>query len=338
MVKTDETMKKTAIILLAALLLSSCEDAYTLRQPTLEVDAPATVTVGPRVEFSLSGAQDILSFWSGEPGSDYTYREKDRIGSGDTWLSFSTTTASGTKEYPNPASVPFSWSTDFSGKYTEADMNAATWHDITDEFEWPTVTPETVSAGELNVNGILPSDGTPVYFRFYYHVAAYSASAAGGQGNGRTQWTITKLNFDCDTPAGRITAYNMYDQRWQLILGDGCSTIPESNLPSLPTTAERILFRSQFKPDVDLHIWAVSGAVTRPGDINLGHDKGVGIKAIADPQMKKYYYTWNTPGEYRVVFVGVNAGVEGRREVVREMTINVVQDSGNISGPVPENW
>lgn len=331
-------MKRTAIIFLAALLLTACEDAYTLRQPTLEVTAPATVKVGQRVEFSLEGEQDILSFWSGEPGSDYDYREKDRIGTGDTWLTFSVTTASGTANYPNPSSVPFSWSTDFSGEYSEAAMNAATWHDITDQFAWPTVTPETVPAGELNVNDILPSDGTPVYFRFYYKVDAYNAAAAGGQGNGRTQWSITGLHIYCDTPAGQFTAYDMYDQRWQLVLGAGSETIPEANLPALPTTSERILFRSQFKPAVDLNIWAISGAVTRPGDLNLGRDKGVGIKAIADPRMQKYYYTWNTPGQYKVVFVGVNAGVEGRKEVVREMTINVVQDSGNISGPVPENW
>ena len=339
MVKPNEIMKRTAIILSALLLAVSCgKGAYALLQPTLEVSAPAVVKVGQNVEFTLEGEQDILSFWSGEPGSDYTYRDTDRIGAGDTWMTFSATTASGTQDYPNPASLPLSWSTDFSGEYTEAAMNAATWHDITDQFAWPTVTPETVPAGDLNINDILPEDGSPVYFRFYYHVAAYSASAAGGKGNGRTQWTVSGLKIYCALPAGDITAYDMYDQRWQLILGAGCETIPEANLPSLPATSERILFRSQFKPDVDLNAWAVSGPVSRPGDLNLGRDKGVGIKALADPQMHKYYYTWNTPGDYRVVFVGVNAGIEGRKEVVREVSLKVVQDAGNITGPVPAAW
>ncbi len=331
-------MKRTTILLSTLLLLAACEDPYALRQPTLEVTAPETVKVGQKVEFSLEGEQDILAFWSGEPGSDYTYRDTDRIGAGDTKITFSVTTSSGTPGYPNPATVPFSWSSDFSGEYTEAAMAAATWHDITGEFAWPTDVGQTVPAGELSLNDILPADGTPVYFRLYYHVAAFNATAAGGAGNGRTQWQFTNMNIFCETPAGPVTAYDIYDQGWQLILGAGCETIPTANLPALPATSARILFRSQFKPAVDLNVWAISGAIQRPGEMNLGRDKGVGIKSIADPQMRKYYYTWNTPGTYKVVFVGTNAGVEGRKEVVREITINVVQDSGNITGPVPAEW
>lgn len=331
-------MKKTMICLTALLLAVSCEDPYALRQPTLEVNAPATVKVGQKVEFALEGEQDILAFWSGEPGNDYTYRDTDRIGAGDTRLTFSVTTSSGTAGYPNPSSVPISWSADFNGDYSTAGMEAAHWHDITPEFAWPTDVGQTVPAGELSLNDILPADGTPVYFRLYYKVAAFDATAAGGAGNGRTQWSFTNMDIFCDTPAGPVTAYDIYDQKWKLILGAGCETIPENNLPALPGTSARILFRSQFKPAVDINVWAVSGPVSRPGDLNLGRDKSVGIKSVADPQMRKYYYTWNTPGTYRVVFVGTNAGVEGRKEVVREMTINVVQDSGTISGPVPETW
>lgn len=322
----------------AAWVLASCEDDYAVRQPTLEVSAPSTVKVGQKVEFSLSGEQDILSFWSGEPGCDYAFRATDRIGAGDVFMRFTTGTSSGTAGHPNPASVPLSWSSDFTGEYNEEAMNAATWHDITSEFAWPEDVGQTVPAGEFRLNDILPEDGTPVYFRFYYHVEAWDASANAGAGNGRTQWNIQGLSLFCDTPSGEYTAYDMFDQRWQLILGDGTQTIPEANMPALPSTTERILFRSQFKPEVDLHVWAVSGAISRPGDLNLGRDKGVGIKALADPQMRKYSYIYYAPGNYLVTFVGVNAGVDGRKEVVRNIKINVVQDNGNISGPVPAEW
>lgn len=332
-------MKKILIILSATLLLAACAgDDYKLKDPTLEVSAPSVVKVGQTVEFTLSGEQDVLSFWSGEAGNDLTYRNTDRIGAGDTWMSFSCTTSSGTQGYPNPSVVPISWSTDFSGEYTKEAMDAATWHDITSAFAWPDNVGVTAPAGELALNDILPADGTPVFFRFYYRVAAFDASAGGGNGNGRTQWQITALHIFCDTPAGQFVAYDMYDQLWQFIMGDGSETIPTANLPSLPTTSERILFRSQYKPTVDINVWAVSGPITRPGDLNLGRDKGVGIKTLADPQMRKYYYTYNTPGTYRVAFVGVNAGVEGRKEIVREVEINVVQDTGNITGPVPAEW
>lgn len=331
-------MKKTFYILVSALLSAACTDDYALKQPSLDVSAPSTVKVGQKVEFTLSGEQDILSFWSGEAGSEYAYKDKDRIGAGETWLTFSTTTSSGTDGHPNPSSVPLSWSSDFSGEYAVEAMNAATWHDITSEFEWPDNVGQTVPAGRLAMGDILPSDGAPVYFRFYYHVAAWDQSSNGGAGNGRTQWGITGMSFFCDTPAGEYTAYDMFGQRWQLILGPGCETIPEANLPALPSSSERILFRSQFKPAVDLHVWAVSGPITRPGDLNLGRDKGVGVKTIADPQMSSFWYTYSEPGDYTVTFVGVNANSSGRKEVVRDVKLKVVQDTGGISGPVPAEW
>ncbi len=332
-------MKKNLIYIMSIMLVAAaCDDDYAIRQPSLEVSAPSVVKVGQKVEFTLSGEQDVLAFWSGEAGSEYKYKEQDRIGAGDTRMSFSTTTSSGSAGYPNPASLPLSWSSDFSGEYTLEAMNAATWHDISSEFDWPKDVGETIPAGELNLNDILPSDGTPVYFRFYYHVAAWDAASNGGAGNGRTQWNIQGLSIFCDTPAGEYTAYDMFDQRWQLILGAGCETIPEANLPALPATSERLLFRSQFKPAVDLHIWAVSGAIIRPGEVNLGRDKGMGIKTLADPQMRKFWYTYSEPGEYTVTFVGVNAGAQGRKEVVREVKLKVVQDTGSISGPVPSEW
>lgn len=328
-------MKKSLYLLLAlSFMLLACNEDYQLHTPTLEVGAPEIVKVGQKVEFELKGEQDILSFWSGEAGNDYAYHDRDRIGAGNSFISFTCTTSSGKAGHPNPSIVPLSWSSDFSGEYTEAAMNAATWHDITSEFDWPGDVGVTTPAGSLEASGILPADGSPVYFRFYYKVAAYDATLD----EGRTQWQITDFHIISDTPAGEVVAMDMYDQRWQFIMGAGCETIPTANLPALPATAERILFRSHFKPTVDLNMWAVSGPVTRPGDINLGRDKGMGIKSFSDPQLRSFYYTWAAPGEYDVTFVGVNAGVEGRKEVVRTVKVKVVQDSGTISGPEIAEW
>ena len=328
-------MKKILYILAVLPVLAvSCNQDYAVNAPTLEVSAPETVKVGQKVAFELSGRQDILSFWSGEAGSDYAYKNVDRMGAGDSYITFSSTTSSVNAKVLNPAQIFLSYSTDFSGVYTEEAMNAATWTDITSEFEWPTAMGATVPAGQLNARGIFPADGSPVYFRFYYHVAAYDAAID----NGRVQWTLSDFHIVSDTPAGEFTASDMFDQRWQLILGSGCETIPDNNLPSLPTTSERILFRSQFKPEVDLYVWAVSGPVAKPGDLNLGHDKGMGIKNLADPQLRTFYYTWSTPGTYDVTFVGINAGADGRKEVVRSVKLKVVQDSGSIAGPEPVEW
>ena len=327
-------MRTTIIISIAlpalTLLATSCNRDYALSDPSLQVSAPAEVKAGQRVTFTLSGEQDILSFWSGENGNDYTYRFKDRVGEGDMALNFKVTTASGVNGHPNPSSLPFSYSTDFSGEYSIEAMNAATWKDITSDFVWPDdVGVSNQDAGTYKMENMFPDAETPVYLRFYYHVNAFDATLNGGAGNGRTQWTVNALRIFSETPAGDVTAYNMYDQDWHLLLGDGCETIPSANLPALPTTSERLLFRSQFRPEVDLHAWAISGPIHKVGEMNLGRDKAMGIKSSSDPQLRSFTYIYNKPGNYHVAFVGVNASSEGHREVVRELDIKVVKDSSS---------
>ncbi len=333
-------MKRYIAIIAALLFLMSCSKDYELVSPSLEVSAPLVVKVGQKVEFSLSGRQDILTFWSGEFGSDYSYKDVERIGeANDISLTFSTTTTAGAAGYPNPSSLPFSYSTDFSGEYTVEGMEAATWTDITSNFTWPTDTGQTVPAGTLFLDDILPKDGSPVYFRFFYHVSAYDKAANGGLGNGRTQWQVRDLSFYFSTLYGDYTLYDsMSDENWQFVFGDGCETVPSANLPVLPGTSNRILFRSQFQPETDLSMWAISGPICRPDDMNFGRDKGSGIKSLADPQMTSFYYTYESPGNYDVTFVAINANMDGSREIVRHVGIEVVQDTGNISGPVSSQW
>ena len=51
----------------------------------------------------------------------------------------------------------------------------------------------------------------------------------------------------------------------------------------------RIMLRTDYKPASDMQLWAVSGALHRPEDVNLGPDGGVGIKAVADPTMHTFH-------------------------------------------------
>ena len=51
-----------------------------------------------------------------------------------------------------------------------------------------------------------------------------------------------------------------------------------------------------------------------------------------------YQYTFETPGEYTVTFVGINASVYGRKEVVREVRIKVVDDAGSVVSPSEGEW
>ena len=146
----------SAGILLAALFASAgCSKEDSVDMPSFEVTLPGSVfKVGEPVAFSLSGNPDIISFYSGEAGNAYEYKDKDRITPAEMTLSFTTLASSGTAGYPNPAMAPISYSTDFDGDYTEEGVRRATWTDISDNFKFPTDVGQNIPSGTTGARSI----------------------------------------------------------------------------------------------------------------------------------------------------------------------------------------
>ena len=330
----------SAGILLAALFASAgCSKEDSVDMPSFEVTLPGSVfKVGEPVAFSLSGNPDIISFYSGEAGNAYEYKDKDRITPAEMTLSFTTLASSGTAGYPNPAMAPISYSTDFDGDYTEEGVRRATWTDISDNFKFPTDVGQSIPSGTMFIDDLFPADGRPLYFRFHYQVDKFDQSAAGGKGNGRTQVNIQNFLINGMTASGSTPVYDVLTSGWQCVLTPSYDDCPTANLPSMPGTSPRILLRSDFRPTQDRECWAVSGPLYRAEDVNTGPDMGVGIKTVSDPGVMRYEHTYTTPGTYTVTFVGANSNVYGRKEVVRQLTLTVVGDEGGITPPEYEPW
>lgn len=325
------------ILFLTALAVSGCRKEFEkVEDVDFSVRTSAPVyKVGEPVVFRMSGKPDFITFYSGEVGNDYAYKDTDRITETGMTFSFTTTTSSGTDGYPNPSSVPVAYSSDFSGEYTEEAVRQATWHDITDNFQMPDNTGvSSLFSNDFYITSLYEDDGKPLYFSFHYVVDAFDQSAAGGAGNGRTQWNFGSISFNGVAGETISELYDMVSAGWQIVLTpsyDGQSSMPDIN-------ASRILLRSEFKPDHQLECWAVSGPIYKVDNINNGPDRGLGIKSVADADMTSYSYTYNEPGEYQVAFVAANANVYDRKEVVRHVTVKVVEDEGSIESPEPGEW
>lgn len=334
-------MKKTNKILFPVLALSllagGCRKQFeTVDAVNFEVrTASQTFKVGESVRFSFEGNPDFITFYSGERGNEYAFKDKDRITDTRMTFTFTTTTSSGTPGYPNPARVPICYSTDFSGEYTEEAMRAATWVDITDQFKQPTDTGvNDLLSGDVDITRYFPDNETPLYFCFHYVVDAFDQSVAGGAGNGRTQWNYKSLQFNGVVDETSEILYDMAESNWQIVLAssfDGSSSLPDIN-------SYRVLLRSEFTPPVSRECWAVCGPIHKMEQINEGPDHGVGIKAMANAALGSYDYVYNAPGEYTVTFVAANANVYDRKEVVRSVKIKIVEDEGSITPPEPGEW
>lgn len=332
-----QSMLRLCGVAVVALVAVACEDNKTVTVPDFGVKAAKPIVrVGERAVFDFEGAANIISFYSGEEGSDYDYKDQSRILPATMYLSFSTRTYAGTTGAPNPARLPFYYSTDFSGNYTLEDVEAATWHEITDLFTMPDDTPMELPAGSVCMNDFFAESET-IYLAYYYEVEAYDSA----KNNGRTQWYVQNFLITGVTDNDAATVYDQSTAGWTLVYkegyfnenGDACEvcSMPDVN-------SSRILFRSEFKPTVDHKVWCVSGAIKKVEDVNLGFDRPTSIKSFADPTMTSYYHIYNTPGTYTATFIGVNASVYGREEVVRQVDVEVVYDGGSISQPDKEEW
>lgn len=325
----------------AAVLTAACNKDYQVTDPVVDVSGAFTAKAGQPVVFDLNTKADMVTFYSGEIGSSYEYKDHPRFGAGHMELSFlTTTTDAGTKGHPNPAVLPLTYSTDFNGIYTREAMEAAHWTDISHLFAFPTdINQASVGSGIADISSFFPENDSPIYFRFHFRVAPYDKTLYDGQGNTRTQWQVTNFNINTNIGSSNVLTYDMMSQKWQFIGGDGFDTIPEDKGPSLPTASKtRILFRTDATPTVVREMWAVSGPIHRQQDVNLGMDRGTGIKSLADNQMSSYSYIYTKPGEYKATFVGINANMNGHKEVVRNVKVTIVQDSGTISGPEHQDW
>ncbi len=322
-----------------ALLAVACEENKEVTTPTFDVKADkAVVRVGERAVFNFEGNADIISFYSGEEGNDYDYKSTNRILPAEMYMSFTIMTSSGTEGYPNPARLPIYYSTDFSGNYTEEDIEAATWIEITDLFKMPTDVGQQISSGAVSMTDFF-AESDHIYLAMYYQVETYDASAAGGEGNGRTQWNVMNFLIEGQTQNDAGVLYDPATIGWQFVYPDWDNSFgltPEANLPNI--NSSRVLFRSEFRPTEDKKVWCISGRIDKQDDVNLGFDRPLSIKSYADPAMTSYYHIYNTPGTYTASFIGVNASVYGREEVVRQVEVEVVYDEGSISQPEKEEW
>ena len=122
-------------------------------------------------------------------------------------------------------------------------------------------------------------------------------------------------------------------------IGSSCRRPRSKGATSLPDiNASRILFRSEFQPTVSRECWAVSGPIYRMDQINDGPDFGVGIKAMAEASLSSYAYTYTEPGDYESPSWRPTPTSTAAREVIRKVSVRIIEDEGGITPPQPGEW
>ena len=322
-------MKKIIFAALVAAMFSSCEDSF-YKVNSLDgfsvTTEKKTYKVGERVEFLLSADSDFIVFYSGEEGSDYKYKNQDRLYEDKMLLSFSTAT------YPdngtNPRSGRLLWSNDFPGVYEPEWIKMSTWHDITDRIVYPNMSPTTYVLYDTDCMDITDlfeeNKDKPIYFCWAFETQANSL---------RNRFRIDNWRIHGETNPDK-EFYSFAQTAFTMVEGQGFDIEPhESYYPRV--TDKYVVWDGISKSTVYKDGWAISGPIKYSDYINTGKENGVTIKTIGDPIKKVHNHYFNKPGTYEVVFEAVNANSKNKLTAVAKTVVTIEGEIENTEVVVP---
>lgn len=329
-------------LIIAAFLLAcaACNKDIAVKPANFDVasgknNGTATTVFSSKdtVNFYFTGNPDMITYFSGEPGKNYDFRNRFSA-AGIPQLQFSTILANGTQAN----SLSLLVSSDFKGvatntiygvltrdtATTNANIAAATWTDITSRAILSTGATTAVPSGIIDLSDFL-KQGKPVYIAFKYTATAgtiqnkwtVSALSLNNVLPDGTSYTIANLNAPTTsyTNYGNITygpgwavSYDpakngnkyawAYTDKTSLII-TGASTLPTATAPA--------------------EAWAVMG----PIDLSrVTPDAGVAIKAIS-ATLSSYSYNYTTAGAYTAVFAASNNTTSATSSAVKKISLTI---------------
>lgn len=294
-------MRKVLYTLAAAMLLAACKK-NEVSMPDFQVHTSSqTYKVGDSVRFVFSGNPDNITFFSGEPGRNYEFRKRTSAAN-DLLIEFRTLVQFGLI-YPN---LQLMVSNDFNGKATAADLQAATWTDITSRAKFSTGADQTPS-GVLNLKEFAKpeKDSALIYVAFRY--TDYKKP------QGQNRWVIRTFSANNVSPDSVITPLAvMATGGWQQV-----SIKNPASVWSI-TTAQLLMFGGNNTFD-DNEDWVISKGFN-PWAIKP--DAGVALKNISTV-LSSYSYVFKKPGTYKVIFEASAVRYNGEKRLTREINLTI---------------
>lgn len=288
-----------------------------------------TGKVGEPVNFTISGVADAIDLFTGEEGHDYELRNTDKYLFESLTMSFNTGYVNG--DDINPELFRIKLSQDFSGKYTEEDILAATWTDITERFTLPeAVTSSSSNYTESGVVDITPYMGDATkecVIGLFFRVTGIPADEKVS-GHGRTQVFVSQFRVNSVAEDGTTTSLidNANAKNATMVLGDEYANDQEKNYPQFKnnsTLGNYAWFSSMFQPAEHMYAYMITNPVA-PLYTNLGPDQPIVVQSATDAPIEGYSYIFNEAGTYEVVFVAYGTSLTGEpTEIVKSFTITI---------------
>lgn len=294
-----------------SLFLIGCNELEVPNTPDFRVIADKEIiNVGDTVNFKIEGYSDYLTFYSGEKGSDYNFKN-ERLKTTEYWLEFRTERRSGNQE--NQFSLHIS--TDFNGVFEINNIeNETHWTPITDRF---VLAEKDAFSDYMSVNVTdLVVDGKPFYLGWKY-VAKPAATHQS-----LNTWRFRDFYIKSISEGDTIVVSSQTTPVWKF-----ASNVP-INTGLYNTSSTRVTFNGNtpnqvISEDEEIY-WAINSKIfSFTKVIDVGPDSPISIKSYNSNNLNTYSYIYEQSGAYEAVFVGVNGNVRGSKETVKKISIQV---------------
>lgn len=287
------------LVAIAALAtFASCSKDLSIDPLSFGVTTPSTTyKVGDTVHFNFTGNPDFISFYSGEDGNNYEFRNRTTV-DGKPQLEFTSYAQYGTQQNTLQLQV----SNDFSGTYNAAQIGQATWTDITGRATLSTGANNTPS-GVIDLSDFLAKK-KPIYVAFKY---------TGTTGSTQKTWTINNLTLDLKkTNNTTLPVTDIASAGWRQV-----SILNPAAVWTFNATQIRIAGGNATA--VDNEDWVISKLLYLN---NVSPDIAVPIKNITQ-KVDSYSYVFTQPGTYKVVFLAANASGDEQSSTTKEIDLTI---------------
>ena len=294
-------MRKLLYIFLAVLLtVTACTKKGVPDPDFTVISDSASYTLGDTTWFHFTGNPYNLTFYSGEAGHEYQFRNRTNA-PGTPQLQFTSYRQSG-----NAAdTLQLLISSDFSALYDSADIRSATWTDITSRAKLSTGSNNTAS-GIVDLSDFV-KDSLPVYLAFRYVGTTHTGV--------QTMWTIAALaiNNILSDSSNTFSVGTIADGAW--------ASINMGN-PAVKWTvsATTLVVKGAAANSPVTEDWVISRALVLNRTLP---DVGVSLKNISANQVVSYPYIYKAAGTYTATFVGTNTTVYGSKSNVKSLTTQI---------------
>lgn len=294
-------MRNSIYLLIIVIIFISCAKEK-VTTPSLEVTTSSlTYKAGDTVTFNFTGNPDNITFYSGEPGHNYEFRDRTTA-ENDLQINFKSLVQFGLV-YKN---LQLLVSNNYSGAADTTSVRAATWTDISDRAVFSTGQDNTPS-GTISLKEFADPKNTAARIYVAFKYTDYKKT------QGQNRWVIRTFE------ANNISADGVVSPLAVLSSG-GWKAFDFKNPASVwsVTTAQLLMFGGN-KDAEDNEDWVITKGFD---PFYIKPDAGVALKNISTV-LPSYKYVYAKPGTYKVIFDVSAVRYNGEKRTTKELTLTI---------------